>query len=530
MNNKQKQFKKDYNTEREDVTVHVVGSVGKDNKYHLVAYPVIKGISCNDNCKYGTAYSVEEANQIGYELTTDFEKELNIKNNSILKKKQKEQETTEYGKIYIDAFRKINNPELFVAEGWECSTARDRLKYFERNILPYLANLKNEEDYQSLEVFNIISKKLENNKKTRKGNIKSDSDEHLRLAQIIYNKMRQHPYAYLPNHFFYDLSSKVTKRVVEEKLKSVPYNVIVNFRKLVEELLDDNPLLAKVIAVMESAGPRTAEAAANNKTQDYGDYVLCRIMFQYEKGKLSERLKTQNAYRVVVLDEWGEYIVRRADAIMKNRGIDSSKPIDASKVSDFIKTALIKSGLDKKTIKAWQEEMLLSREDEEMDVSAYILRRLRLTIWEHICGYTKEEIDEQSGHVKTPEVLQNSNMKEMDYYANLKKKLLRYDIMPEISNNPAHKPIEINGEMSEELMAYRKVRIKNTSSKPKRLTLISRTNEPGDSIFFTSENSNFKVSEYYIPNKELKRNNSVLLGKIEDMKYAYNKGGDDEGH
>lgn len=494
-----------------NIVVHITGAPN-NGIIKVSGYPVVKGVPFQDMKITRIAHSNNEANIIFAEIVTSLEYKLNVKRD---RKEYKKRCNQPLAGPYSDAFFDINNPLNFV-DLWAESTSLQRLKWFELNILPYVDSLENEDDLNLDDLFEIIIKKTGSNKKTIRKNIYKVAADHLRDAQIIHDRMRRNK-RYLPD-FKFSLDVKYEGQI-NEKIKSLPFAIVLKFRKAIEDLIEEDPLMARTVAIMEAGGARTAEAAAPNKISDYGEFILVSIRNQIKNKKKNPGLKTVDSYRTVLLDDWGAYIIRKSEEKMIALGVDLGSYIDPDKVSAFIKKLLIECGLDETAVQLWRQEMMKDICGEENDVSAYILRRNRANVWAHFCGYTKEEIDYQLGHSPKFDWKPSVDWGDIATYTRLAKKLVRYDLSSEVSNSFRYKPIQITCEQKMQIDNNPEVGMVNCSAERVLVRINVSTSEPGKNIFAKTTGVIIKKESSNSFNEERIRRNPELIVPIKNMKY-----------
>lgn len=306
----------------------------------------------------------------------------------------------------ISAFNAVKNMET--VNNWGPRTTRSMVKWFERNFLTFLSDIiASEMPFEkSIVVDHIIS--VESKNTDLDFNLPKNVRKYLRVTQIIYNCMRSVDSS-LPIFIWHegdDIVYTMEENCGYELMKYLRTNVHLSFREKVENEISVNPYIARAAAIQDSCGARTGEAAAIQSSEiiDYDTFLCIKICYQDDdSGGRTNVLKTPNSYRYVVMDEWGESVVRRCNNVIRDLDNSDEYRVKESELSKWVKTMLVSAGLTPEEIEAWRSDMLLEVETPgrkvEKDVTAYILRRNRCTMWDHICGYTSEELDAQMGHV-----------------------------------------------------------------------------------------------------------------------------------
>ena len=305
----------------------------------------------------------------------------------------------------ISAFNAVKNMET--VNNWGPQTTRSMVKWFERNFFAFLSDIiASEMPFEkSIVVDHIIS--VESKNTDLDFNLPKNVRRYLRVTQLIYNCMRSVDSS-LPIFIWYegeDIVYTMEDNRGYELMKYLRTNVHLGFREKVETEISVNPYIARAAAIQDSCGARTGEAAAIQSSEiiDYDTFLCIKICYQDDdSGGRTNVLKTPNSYRYVVMDEWGESVVRRCNNVIRDLDNSDEYRVTESELSKWVKTMLVSAGLTPEEIDAWRSDMLLEVETPgrkvEKDVTAYILRRNRCTIWDHICGYTSEELDAQMGH------------------------------------------------------------------------------------------------------------------------------------
>jgi hypothetical protein len=159
----------------------------------------------------------------------------------------------------------------------------------------------------------------------------------------------------------------------------------------------------------------------------------------------------------------------------------------------------------------------------DFDVAAYILRRNRASVWKNICGFTQDEIDYLLGHRRIQKGHRPFNPQDLDVLREWIRKNSRYDILPKISSNPLHKPIQLVHGTEVEIIPFNTVRLANVSLSPLRVTISIDAAEPGEMIKIKTKGR--IDSDRSISRKARKRKTAEIIGRIAEND---REGSDDE--
>ena len=116
------------------------------------------------------------------------------------------------------------------------------------------------------------------------------------------------------------------------------------------------------------------------------------------------------------------------------------------------------------------------------DIAAHICRRNRASIWRNYCGYTQQELDYCLGHKSAKKKFEKENPLSEGTFKALAQKNAHYDMFPDLSISPKHRPIALMGEESNEIPPFDEVRIRNTSDHHIIVKIDALAMEAGETI------------------------------------------------
>lgn len=401
----------------------------------------------------------------------------------------------------VVAYQRLNDHPEFLS-GWSEVTAHAALTQFQRQILPTLSRygtaeypIFTEADLDELKK-DLMARIAENG--NSKGSPKINNRtmlQTLAASQKIYDAMvRLDPT--LP-----DISlavAKTVRRIATEQMKALPSKVRERFIELLSECMVNEPLMVRQTTILVDAGARTAEAAAVIPAIDFVDIegaTSLYVAWQEKGGKRCAKLKSKNGYRFVPLSMWGKTMVAQCDKILGAAAIPpdtSCAPVLASALAAWVKAKLFEAGL---TAEEWQqyekEELEKPERDEEnrpyIDTTAYVLRRDRSTVWQHICALTSKDCDYLLGHA-----IYLSKEECRDYRLPTEQRriaacLERFVANPAISLHPGIAPIELRHGLDLDIIPFSNYQFINNTDLPLVIDVNLDSVIPGDFIRILAE-------------------------------------------
>lgn len=424
----------------------------------------------------------------------------------------------------IDDKRRDNAHNIYP---WARSTQKAYVVYFYRNILPKIQECEVESDFTVVEKEDLIKALAQIALKRMER--KDDIDEarviavsHMNDADRIYSEMRYHEPSLPPIDLRCDVQRRRKKT---EQLKRLPFIIHKKFRELVEAAIAEEPYMARAAILMDSAGARSGEAAAtwSGWHEDYGDYMVVWILNQEDGGKRIDRLKSKDAYRCVVLDEWGAETMRRCNNVIGKEELTEKTPIIDSDLSSWVRSKLREAGCTDDYLREAYTDMELNPEYTAdgkpiRDIAAHICRRNRASIWRNYCGYTQEELDYCLGHKNVKKRFEKENPLAEETFKVLAQKNAHYDMYPEISSSPKHRPVSLSQGKSIEIAPFDEVRVHNASEERMIVKIDVLAMEAGEAIVLdTPGNGEPNFMDRSISNGG-KRMSAYVIGYLQDEK------------
>ena len=318
--------------------------------------------------------------------------------------------------------------------GWNDETFHKTIVYCLNNVFPRLDRYGFEiceEDIHTIQE-ELIQKAYE----SKCSNSKRDDSERSVAAQLyradyVYQRLREQ-FPDLPR-----LDLKLDKRgprIQAEQCKALPDKVRVMLSRLLLRLIA-TPYGGQALAAafMLFCGLRTSEAAGVF-FRDIGYHDTFGSMFvqhQEQNGKITDILKTTNAYRSVILPKILLDFVDLRIAFLQDLGFSRDRIMElpiasaagnpeiltrSNMISALVRELLLLCGITDDFLQVtrdltdWEPDIV--GEEKVIVVAAYILRRDFGTRACHICGFTMDEVDYLLGHAaksrrlhdyKTPE-------------------------------------------------------------------------------------------------------------------------------
>ena len=389
-------------------------------------------------------------------IETKYEKTSLVKSENLL--------STEKG-IFSAAFMSIEDKSIFHRCSWNDETFNNSITYFENQILSILDELGT--DIGSEDILNLQDKLIQSafdNKRSnsnKKDATTTVSGKMIRM-DYIYQVLRDNsPSFHLPD---IDLSmNNRHKKVQAEQPKALPNHMRIMLARLLFRLVE-TPFggLALAAAMMFFASLRTAESAAvcfgkiiKNKKEKFATYF---VEYQEKDRKITNLLKTQNAYRCVILPQILINLINKRKEYLISKGYtrdyintliityDSGDPYvitRSAEVSGFVRKLLIligcSDGYFEAIYKLMCDEPDIIDGEKNKDVTAYLLRRDWATRACNTCGLKPDQVDYLMGHANKSEM--KKDYKTLDSQASMAWALERYVFDPYHSRNPAFNPI-----------------------------------------------------------------------------------------
>jgi len=410
---------------------------------------------------------------------------------------------------------------------WAEGTQHAHIVYFYKNILPIIQDYEYDSDFTAVEKEDLINhlakvalKRMDN--KDDLNGARATAIMHMNEGDRIYSEMRYNSPS-LP-----DIDLRVEqkrKRKRTEQLKRLPYEIHKNFRELVEVAIKDEPYYARAAILMDSGGERSGEASAAMKCdfEDYGDFIISWILVQENKGKRIDRLKSKDAYRYVVLDEWGTRMLRKCNQRIGDEAPSDNSPVKDTDLSGWVRNKLREAGCSDEYLRDAYDDMVNYPEYTAdgrpvRDIAAHILRRNRASIWRNYCGYTQEELDYALGHVNRKGKFEKDNVLDPKTFVKLAYKNSRYDMFPEYSINPKHKPFCIEKGKEISMIPFDVFRVKNDTDSDLELEFDFLAMEANEIITIeTPEGTECNFNLRSTPSTDFHRREAYIIGSIDEQ-------------
>lgn len=345
---------------------------------------------------------------------------------------------------------------------------RKKITYFERNLLPELDRLLNENGtITQTDVDDILELLIERalDKKKSTGQyvvVRKSVEQEVAAALMIYNEVRINVPEYeLPELHFQATPQKKTPGNEQVKCLSDPIRIKLA-ALLLYRLLPIGPACG--LALMLFGGLRTAEASAPcfKDIAICGDYAICKVHSQIRGRTKDSLLKTDAAYRTVILPFVFVEFYRQAVLHLKELGcseddiqempfvtdgVSLSEYLNPNNLSEYIRELLLICGCTKEFLEG--QCFLMERYPDRIndnltnrDVSAYILRRDYATRLSTRCGMPMDALDYLLGHCQKENA--GRDFESPDAQAEIAAAIEHFVFLPEFSKNPAYEPIVVS--------------------------------------------------------------------------------------
>jgi len=412
---------------------------------------------------------------------------------------------------------------------WGPTTQRAHLVYFHRNVLPVIQKYEFDSDFTEVEKNDLIQKlsDVALNRMDRELSIdileeaKTIAIKHMNEADRIYSELRYN----CPTLPDIDLRVEMRRRRKKtEQLKRLPFFIHKNFRLLIEEAINTQPYYARAAILMDSAGERSGEAAAawQGLFEDHGSFMVVWVMEQDDRGRRTDRLKSKSSYRYIVLDEWGMTMLRRCNSIIGPESREDNSSVKDIDLSGWVRNKLREAGCTDEYLRDAYDDMTYNPEFSAdgkpvRDIAAHIMRRNRASIWRNYCAYTQDELDYALGHANRKKLFEKANMLSSETLANLAYKNSRYDMFPDITINPKHKPVSITDEQEMSVMPFDEYRIKNDSDAEMVIDFDLLAMEAGEIVSIElPQNVKYSSNQRSTPQTRFCRREAFVIGVVDE--------------
>ena len=351
---------------------------------------------------------------------------------------------------------------------WSEQTNRKAITYFERQLLPVFDDHLQKQGaitYEDMDtLFEAqVQKTVESKKSTGQYVVVRRSVEQEFLSAMrIYSEIQQDQPEYeLPELHFRATSRKSTPGTEQVKSLTDPIRI-----KLAVLLLYRLPPVGPAcgLALMLFGGLRTAEAAAPRfgEITVCGDHAIYTVCTQVRKRERDSKLKTDAAYRTIVLpyvfvafyqkavthlQGLGNSDAEIAEMPFVTDGVSLDLPIRPPALSEFIRKVLLRCGCSEGFLEGQRLDMGRCPDYDldgcaSRDISAYVLRRDYVTRLANRCGMPMATLDYLLGHRRKENTIRD--FESPDAQTEIAMQLERFVFLPDHSRNPAHAPLVVS--------------------------------------------------------------------------------------
>ena len=393
----------------------------------------------------------------------------------------------------VIAYQEMLAEGLKISENWKETVEKRAISLFARHALPRILRYSTEPfcEADRDKLLQEIAKDVRNhgNSHQNENTVLNTARSNLATCAIVYSNGLRRIDPMLPELALAPL--RFNKKYTQEQIKSLPRAVRRKFAQLLKKYILESPLLVLGAVMMDDCAARTSEAAAvipSRDIEDTGKQMILKVCWQEENGIRSAILKTDAAYRKVPLSKWGMEMVKLCCQYIKAWPDDpNAAPITAEELRQFVRKVLQESGLDEAF---WAAAKAAEAKDPDRDsngkpiydVTAYVLRRNRASIWRNICGFLSIECDYFLGHRD-----KIAKKRKVDYRLDTElqrigTKLENYVADPEMSAHPAIMPLFMKHGDDAEMLPYEEFDIVNTSDNPLMIDFDLIAAEAGEEI------------------------------------------------
>lgn len=270
----------------------------------------------------------------------------------------------------------------------------------------------------------------------------------------------------------YDLTNGVLfgRAVPEEQVKELPEELCRYITRELEVRIIREPKEVLCAVLMYDAALRTAEAAGIriDCIIIYENYAVIAVKCQEKDGVRTDKLKTDNSYRMVVTSYWAKEMICRCLEVLGLDPNDDCLLLRGEHLSRWIRNIMISYSANfVETAEQIQRTNPDYDEDGKpiYDIPAYVFRRNAASRWLNYDGLTHDEIDILLGH-KEKDQRPDIYLLDETHQREIAGKLERYVYNPNITRNPAYCPLQLAPGNRIDLKAYPRTRLVNTSDVP----------------------------------------------------------------
>ncbi len=439
--------------------------------------------------------------------------------------------------IYTAAFATIDDKSIFHQDSWNDDTFNKSISYFEKQVLPLLDNLGldiSREDIRSLHEELITRAKAHSKSYGIHNNVAYNLSGRMYRIDRMYQVLRDASQTF--NLLDIDLCmNNKRKKIQTEQPKALPNHMRIMLARLFFRLIATTfGGLALAAAMMLFTNLRTAESAAVyfGKIKKYNTYAKYFVEYQEKDRKATNLLKTDNAYRWVILPqimtdllaERYNYLISLgySDDYIKTLPItyiegDPSVLTRSHDISAFVRKLLLLIGCNDRYFAAiynlMHEEPDIVDNEKVNDVSAYILRRDWATRACNVCGLKSDQVDYLIGHAIKKG--QKVDYQTPESQAAMAYALERYVFDPDHSRNPAFSPIELNPGKRVDFLPSQAF-VFEAKEKEVLLEITASCIEPGiaPKIIISPGSTGISITRFSIIDRPESRQTRPLIGDI----------------
>lgn len=296
----------------------------------------------------------------------------------------------------------------------------------------------------------------------------STVDTHLKRMNILLAYLiKEHPE--FPN---FDLTKGILfgKVIPAEQVKELPEKMCQYITRELEARILQEPREVLCAVLMFDAALRTAEAAGIriDCIIIYENYAVIAVKCQEKDGVRTDKLKTDNSYRMVVTSYWAKEMICRCLEVLGLDPNDDCLLLRGEHLSRWIRNIMISYSANfVETAEQIQRTNPDYDEDGKpiYDIPAYVFRRNAASRWLNYDGLTHDEIDILLGH-KEKDRRPDIYLLDETHQREIAGKLERYVYNPNITRNPAYCPLQLAPGNRIDLKVYPRTRLVNTSDVP----------------------------------------------------------------
>lgn len=370
---------------------------------------------------------------------------------------------------------------------WNSDTHKIVYQYWLNNrFSEFVLSMGEEDDLrQALDVFRqqLINQTSANGRSgKRPDRVAQTVDTNLNRMTILLRELRN-AFPNLPEIDFLS-GFAVTHAVPEEQIKALPEEMCQKFCRTLEQKVESDPAYVIGAVLMLDGGLRTAEAAGIKKEDItlFDDYAIVTVLRQEKNGERTDQLKTDNAYRIVILSFWAKEMIRKCGNLITNW--NNPVLVESKDLSKWIRERLYECNREIMNRASSIEKTNPDTDANgipQYDIGAYVLRRNAASRWLNHAGLSEVAIDRMLGHVSEKTHTAANLLDETDQHM-IADWLERYVYATDCTRNPGYANIQVQecGELN--LIPYNSYLLSNESGKPIRLRVDVTSTNPNEEI------------------------------------------------